>query len=67
MAKNTATDSIKVTIQGKRLVIDLPLEAATLSASGKSYVIASTRGNMTTDAKIDGKPIVIGVNAYFRA
>lgn len=38
----------------------------TPSASGKTLVIATTRGNVITDAMIDGKPVVVGVNAYIR-
>jgi len=29
-------------------------------------VVASTRGNKETDIKIDGKPVIIGLNAYIR-
>lgn len=45
------------------LVITLPMER-TVSASGKSIVIATTRGNQPTGLNIDGKPLTIGVNAY---
>ena len=30
------------------------------------YVVASTRGNIVTEAEIDGKPVVIGLNAYVK-
>lgn len=53
-----------VTIEKNELVIRLPLQQPTPSASGKTLVVASTRGNMKTTAQVDGKPIVIGVNAY---
>lgn len=36
------------------------------SASGKSRVIASTNGNKTTSVMVDGKPLVIGLNAYIK-
>src|SRR5258707_1331839 len=34
------------------------------SASGRTGVVASTRGNQGTEAVIDGRPVVVGVNAY---
>jgi hypothetical protein len=34
------------------------------SASGKTLVVASSRGNQPTAATVDGKPVVIGLNAY---
>lgn len=53
-------------IVDKNLVITLPLETPHASASGKTMVVATTRGNRETNAKIEGKNIVIGVNAYFK-
>lgn len=53
-------------VNGEFLYIRLPITAPTPSASGKTLVVASTRGNTETDAKVDGKPIVLGVNAYIR-
>jgi hypothetical protein len=32
--------------------------------SGKSLVIASTRGNQRTEAVVNGQPVTVGVNAY---
>jgi hypothetical protein len=56
---------MKVTIEGGELVIRLPLHSPpVLSASGKTLVIASTRGNQRTEAVIDGQPVTVGVNAY---
>lgn len=49
------------------LVIKIPVQPATPSASGKTLVVASTRGNVVTNVVIDGKPVTIGVNAYIRA
>ncbi|NQW48695.1 MAG: hypothetical protein HQ464_13120 [Planctomycetes bacterium] len=34
------------------------------SASGKTLVVASTYGNKETDCVVDGKKVVVGVNAY---
>lgn len=36
------------------------------SKSGKTLVVASTHGNLTTTAEVDGKPVIIGLNAYIR-
>jgi hypothetical protein len=49
------------------LVITIPVQPATPSASGKTLVVASTRGNVVTNVIIDGKPVTIGLNAYIRA
>ena len=57
---------MKVSIEGKELVIRMDLEEPTPSASGKTMVVCSTHGNMTTNVLIQGKPLVLGVNAYFK-
>lgn len=57
---------MKVELKGNDMVITIPMGTPTPSASGKTLVVASTRGNVITDAMIDGKPVVIGVNAYIR-
>ena len=38
--------------------------AGALSASGKSNVHLSTRGNQPTGVLVNGKPLIIGINAY---
>ena len=56
---------MKVSIQNGELVIRLPLNQPPVpSASGKTLVIASTRGNQRSDAVVDGQAVVVGVNAY---
>lgn len=53
-------------IDGK-LIIEIPLNVPPrISASGKSLVIASTNGNMTSNVIVDGKNVVIGLNAYIK-
>lgn len=52
------------TIEKNELVIRMPLGTPRPSASGKTLVVASSQGNKPTAAVIDGKPVVIGVNAY---
>lgn len=52
-------------VKNGKLIITLDLdETGKRSTSGKSTVHASTRGNMTTACLVNGKPLIIGVNAY---
>lgn len=53
-------------IKGNKLYIEIDLEKPTPSTSGKTLVVASTRGNVVTTAEVDGKPITIGLNAYIK-
>ena len=55
---------MKVEVKGNKLVIEMDLEKPTISKSGKTLVVASSRGNVKTAATVDGKPVTIGVNAY---
>jgi len=52
--------------QAKTLTLVLDLDPPKASASGKTVVIASTRGNAQTEATLNGRPITVGVNAYFK-
>ncbi|HCD36807.1 hypothetical protein EKD00_07600 [Chlorobium phaeovibrioides] len=56
--------AMKVEIRDGKLCIEIDLEKPTLSSSGKTLVVASTRGNAVTDVLVDGKPVTIGLNAY---
>ena len=58
---------MKVEQKGNKLCIEIDLEKPTPSTSGKTLVVASTRGNVVTDIMIDGKPVTIGINAYIKA
>jgi hypothetical protein len=58
--------AITAKIENNKLIITADLETPTPSASGKTLVVASTRGNKETDVLIDGKPVIIGLNAYIR-
>lgn len=59
-----ASGVVSAKIEGKELVIRVPLQEPTRSTSGKTLVVASSRGNKETDAVIGGKNVVVGVNAY---
>ena len=55
-----------VKIENGKLIISIELQEPTPSASGKTLVVASTRGNKETDVMVDGKPVIIGLNAYIK-
>jgi len=58
--------AMKVEIRDNKLFIEIDLEEPKPSASGKTLVVASTRGNAVTTAKINDKPVVVGLNAYIK-
>jgi hypothetical protein len=58
--------AMKVEIKDKKLYIEIDLEEPTPSSSGKTLVVASTRGNTVTSAEVNGKPVSIGLNAYIK-
>ena len=45
------------------LVIEAPVPLRP-SKSGKTLLVASSGGNVTTTAMVDGKPVTVGLNAY---
>lgn len=51
-------------VKDGNLIISIPLQTPTLSTSGKSKVVASSHGNRSTEVKIEGKPVIVGINAY---
>ena len=56
---------MKVEIGNGNLVITLPInQHPEPSATGKTLVVATSHGNKVTDAKVNGKPVTVGVNAY---
>jgi hypothetical protein len=56
--------AIETKIEGNKLIITCDIEKPTPSASGKTLVVVSTRGNMKTSCIVDGKSLTIGLNAY---
>jgi hypothetical protein len=53
---------------GKLIItIDANVKNLPKSASGKTLIVASSHGNQATSVLVDGKPVVIGVNAYVKA
>jgi hypothetical protein len=57
---------MKVEIKGNELIITVEMQKPTPSASGKTLVVASSHGNQATTAIIDGKPVIVGLNAYIK-
>ncbi len=58
--------ALKAEIKDDRLFIEIDLEKPTPSASGKTLVVASTHGNIVTSAEVNGKPLIVGLNAYIK-
>ncbi len=55
-------------IKNGNLIVTIPLNATpTPSATGKTLVVASSHGNQATNAQVNGKPVVVGLNAYVKA
>ena len=64
-SKNGTQSGISASIEGKHLVVKVPLApAGTMSATGKSELIASTKGNV--ECVIGGRIAKVGVNAYVK-
>lgn len=54
-------------IKGNKLIITIDMNPTPVpSASGKTLVVASSHGNQQTTATINGKPVIVGLNAYIR-
>ena len=57
---------MEVKIEDGKLIISIELQKPTPSSSGKTLVVATTHGNVVTECMIEGKPVVVGVNAYIK-
>lgn len=57
---------VEVDQKAKTLTLVMELEEPRPSATGKTMVVATTRGNQATTATIDGKVISVGCNAYYK-
>ena len=54
----------KIDEDAKTLTLVMDLEEPKPSASGKTLVVASTRGNQPTTVMVNDQPVIVGVNAY---
>ena len=53
--------------EANTLTIVIDLQKPTPSASGKTLVVASSRGNQTiADCLVLGSPVTIGLNCYIK-
>jgi hypothetical protein len=57
---------MKTTIKDNVLHIEIPLHTPRPSSSGKTLTVASSNGNQPTEARIDGQPVIVGINAYIK-
>ena len=57
---------MKAEIKDGKLVITIDMQDPEPSASGKTLVVASTHGNMNSGVKVQGKDVIIGLNAYIK-
>lgn len=56
---------MKATIENGELVIRIPVQDPPRpSKTGKTLIVASSGGNIPTTAEVNGKPVVVGLNAY---
>jgi hypothetical protein len=59
-------ENMKAEIRGDRLLISLPLQKPTPSKSGKSLVVASTRGTKKAKIKIRGRSLRVNAIAHIK-
>lgn len=58
---------MKVEIKDGELVLTIPMMTPpALSKSGKTLLVASTRGTHKTDLLHDGRPLSVSFNAYVK-
>jgi len=62
----TVLREAKIDEAANTLTLVLDLQEPAPSASGKTLVVATTHGNQPTDVKVNGQPLIVGVNAYIR-
>ena len=55
-----------VEIKGSEMVIKIQMQEPRPSASGKTLVVATTSGNVVTTAQVNGKAVIVGLNAYIK-
>lgn len=56
---------MKATIENGELVLRIAVnDPPRPSKSGKTLIVATSGGNVATTAEVNGKPVVVGLNAY---
>jgi hypothetical protein len=56
---------VKARIEGKNLVVELPMKKPRPSASGKTMIVASSRGVRRCAVKVEGEALYLSLNAFF--
>ena len=57
---------MKTTIKDNVLHIEIPLHNPRPSSTGKTLTVAGSNGNQVTEVKVNGSPVIVGVNAYIK-
>lgn len=60
---------LKAELKGGNLILTIPVndpKNLPLSSSGKTFIVASTGGNVATSVAVNDQPVVIGLNAYIK-
>jgi len=57
---------LKTELKGTKLIIEIDTQEPEPSKTGKTFTVASTRGNQVTSILVHGQPLIIGVNAYIK-
>lgn len=55
---------MKATIKDGKLLIEIEMQKPAPSSTGKTLVIASSRGGQATTATVDGKPVKVNISAW---
>ena len=59
---------MKASIKNGILTLEIPVNATPHpSSTGKTLIVASSGGNIATAATVNGKPVIVGFNAYIKA
>jgi hypothetical protein len=53
-------------IENDKLIVTVDLEKPHPSASGKTLVVASSYGNVLTQARVNDRNVTVGLNAYIK-
>ncbi|MBZ5644542.1 MAG: hypothetical protein LAO19_17440 [Acidobacteriia bacterium] len=58
---------MQVTLKGNKLIIEMNLNEPKLSASGRNFTVATSKGPWESSVEIGGKPVTVVVNAFIAA
>ncbi len=55
-----------VRLENGLLIVEIPVHQPTPSSTGKTLSVASSSGNKPTKVMIEGKPLIVGLNAHIK-